>query len=561
MTQTVQVHRFGAFELDLRARELRKRGVRIKLQDKPLQILALLLENPGSVVTREELRKHLWPAATFVDFDHGVNTAVNKLREALGESAENPKFIETLSRHGYRFIAGTPVSDRVRLAVLPLDNLSGDPGEEPFVDGMTEELITQLAGFDPSRLGVIARTSIMRYKQTTKGIDEISRELGVEYLVEGSARRESGRVRICAQLIQARDQTHIWAQSYEYESRGILALQSEVACAIASRIRIEISPRRGRSSAGSAWASPEACELYLKGRYHLNRANPEDLDKAVTYFRDVLRLEPHYAPAYTGIADAYMFFGLHLGTPRDWVVQARDAAVRALELDPDLAVAHCALAFFKILHEWDWAGAEAEAKRALELEPGAGGPHRTYGILLSLLGRHAEAVAEARLDRELDPLSSTANYYLGFALYMARRYDEAIRQLREVLDLDPSYFAAHIGLGHIYAAQARYAEALAEFAQVGSRPEFIAWIHALAGRPEEARLSIAQSLKQAGRSRVVLSVVYALLGVMDEAFASLEQAFEERDSSLTVLKAIPSVDPLRADPRFADFLGRMNFPE
>lgn len=572
-TQSAPILRFGAFELDLRAGELRKRGLRIKLQEKPLQILALLLEHPGEVVTREQLRQHLWAAATFVDFDHSVNSAVNKLREALGDSAENPRFIETLPRHGYRFIATLPEPSRentaqpktppekVRLAVLPLENLSGDPAQEPFVDGMTEELITQLASLHPARLGVIARTSIMRYKQTRKSIDEIGRELAVEYVVEGSVRRADGRVRISAQLIQVSDQTHIWAQSYEHELAGILVIQAEVARSIASQIQIELSPAQRRRAAGGPPARPETYELYLKGRYYLNRANPHDHEKALEYFHQAVNEDPQYAAAYAGIADTYVFFGFHRGLPGEWAVQARNAATKALELDPDLAGAHISLAIIKTLRDWDWSGAEAECWRAIDLDPGASEPHRTYGFLLSLLGRHAQAIAEARQGRELDPLSPGANYYLASVLYAARRYDEAIAQLRKVLELDPNFFAAHVGLGHLYAAQARYGEALAEFAHAGERPEFMAWVHALAGRKAEAREFLARALETAGTSRVISSVVYALLGEKDKAYECLEQAYAQRDSIIIFSRTLPPFDPLRSDPRFQHLLRRMKFPE
>jgi TolB-like protein/Tfp pilus assembly protein PilF len=570
--RSAPILRFGAFELDLRAGELRKRGLRIKLQEKPLQILALLLECPGEVVTREQLRQHLWAAATFVDFDHSVNSAVNKLREALGDSAENPRFIETLPRHGYRFIATLPARsgedtaqpkappEKVRLAVLPLENLSGDPAEEPFVDGMTEELITQLANLHPARLGVIARTSTMRYKQTRKGIDEIGRELAVEYVVEGSVRRADSRVRISAQLIQVRDQTHLWAQSYEHELGGILAIQSEVACAIATRIQIELVPAQPRQPIRTPHARPETYELYLKGRYYLNRANPQDHEKALEYFQQAVDEDPHYAAAYAGIADTYVFFGFHRGLQSEWALKARNAAAKALELDPDLAGAYISLAIIKTLHDWDWAGAEEECRRAIELDPGASEPHRTYGFLLSLLGRHDQAIAEASQGRELDPLSPNANYYLASALYAARRYDEAIAQLRKVLEVEPNFFAAHVGLGHLYAAQARYEEASAEFAQAGERPEFMAWVHALAGRKTEAREILARALESAETSRVVLSVVYALLGEKDKAFECLEQAYVERDSIIIFSRTFPTFDPLRSDPRFQDLLRRMKFP-
>jgi TolB-like protein/Tfp pilus assembly protein PilF len=574
VSQAAGILRFGVFELDLRAGELRKRGLKVKLQEKPLQILALLLEHPGEVVTREELRRRLWAADTFVDFDHSVNTAVNKLREALGDSAKNPRFIETLPRHGYRFIAtllgpsresvAQPKvrPEKVRLAVLPLDNLSADPGEEHFVDGMTEELITELGGLQPARLGVIARTSTMKYKQTKKGIDEIGRELGVDYVVEGSVRRADGRVRISAQLIQVSDQTHLWAQSYERELSGILAVQSEVARAIATRIQIELAPAPRGRLASSLPTTPQAYELYLKGRYYLNRANPHDHEKALAYFQQAVEEDPLYAAAYAGIADTYVFLAFYLGLPRESALKARNAATKALELDPDLAGAHTSLAAIKAFNDWDWAGAEAEFTRAIELDPGASEPHRIYGEFLALFGRHEQAIAEARQARELDPLSSNANYDLAFALYMARRYDEAVAQLQKVLELDPKFLPAHAGLGHVYAAQSRYAEALAELAKAGVRPELTACVHALAGREGKARKGLAEALasKGAGTSTVTFSVTYFLLGEKDKAFECLEQGYQKRDWLMICLRTFPPFDPLRSDPRFQNLLRRMKFP-
>jgi tetratricopeptide (TPR) repeat protein len=336
-----------------------------------------------------------------------------------------------------------------------------------------------------------------------------------------------------------------------------------VARAIAARIQIQLAPApRGRLG-GTRPTTPEAYELYLKGRYYLNRANPHDHEKALEYFQQAVEEDPLYAVAYAGIADTYVFLAFYRGLPRERALTARNAATKALELDPELAGAHTSLATIQALNDWDWAGAEADCRRAIELEPGASEPHRTYGWLLSLLGRHDQAIAEARQGRELDPLSSNANYDLAFALYMARRYDEAIAQLLKVLELDPKFFRARIGLGHIYAAQSRYAEALTELAKAGVRPELTAWVHALAGKEAKARRVLARALrrKSAGTSRVILSATYALLGERDEAFKCLEQAYEERDWVLIFLRTFPPFDPLRSDPRFQDLVRRMKFPE
>jgi TolB-like protein/Flp pilus assembly protein TadD len=568
-----RLFRFGVFEFDPRLGELRKRGTAVKIQDKPLQILALLLKRPGDMVTRDELRQKLWQADTFVDFDHGVNTAINKLREALGDSAENPKYIQTVPRRGYRFIApvqktgrapavdAASATNKLMLAVLPLVNLTGNDEEEYFVDGMTEELIAQLAGLHPARLGVIARTSMMRYKTSMKSIEEIARELGVEYIVEGSVRRADGRVRITAQLIQASDQTHIWAQSYEREMSGILTLQSEVARIIAMRVQVQLTPA---PAATIRPVAPKAYELYLKGRYYLNRANPQDHVKALAHFQQAAEEDPLYAPAYAGIADTFVFQAFYQGLPRELALKARNAAHRAIELDPDLADAHTSLAIIKALNDWDWAGADACFQRAIDLEPGSSDVHRVYSEFLSLMGRCEQALVEAGHARELDPLSSNANYDLAFALFMARQYDEAIEQVQKVLDLDPNCFPAHVGLAHIYALQSRYDEALAEFAQVGIGPELVAWIHALAGRNEPARKALSEALaakEDPGMSPVKLSLVYFLLGEKEEAFRYMEQGYEQRDWLMICLRAFPPFDLMRSDSRFVDFCSRMGLPE
>lgn len=570
-----RLFRFGTFELDVQARELHKCGLKIKLQVKPLQILTLLLEHPGEVVTREQLRQRLWATDTFVDFDHGLNAAVNKLRQALGDSADDPRFIETLPRHGYRFIAplsgpsqeavahSEQPSEKVRLAVLPLENMTGDPAEDFFVDGMTEELITQLAGLHPARLGVIARTSTMRYKATKKSAEEIGRELGVEYIVEGSVRRAGGRVRISAQLVEACDETNLWAESYEEDTSSILALQNEVARAIARRIQVQLATAlRGRMAATRAVA-PHAYELYLKGRYYLNRANPHDHEKALEYFQQAAAEDPLYAPAYAGIADTYVFRALYDGLPRELALKAGRAAHQALELDPDLAGAHTSLAMIGALNEWNWAGAEAGFQRAIVLEPGSSDAHRIYGEFLSLMGRCEEALVEARHARELDPLSKNATFDLAFALYIARQYEAAIEQLRRVLELDPKFVPAHAGLAHIYAAQSRYEEALAQSFQAGARPELVAWIHALAGRKEQARRTLDEALEArgSGMSAVALSVVYYLLGEKEQAFRCLEQGYEQHDWLMICLSAVPSLDPLRSDPRFSSLCRRVGLPE
>jgi TolB-like protein/Tfp pilus assembly protein PilF len=576
--------RFSIFELDLRAGELRRSGMKVKLQEQPFRILAMLLERPGEVVTREELQVRLWPGKTYGDFEHSINIAVKRLREALGDSVENPRFVETLPRHGYRFIA--PLSgpsgqtltqpnvlpEKATLAILPLENLSGDPAEEYFVDGMTEELITQLGGMCPERLGVIARTTAMKYKQVRKGVDEIGRELGVDYILEGSVRREADRVRVSAQLIQVRDQAHLWAASYDRELSGVLALQSEVARAIANEIQIKLTPQQDARLASAKPVSPEAYEAYLKGRYYWNRRTPKDLKKAIQYFREATTLSPHYGPAYGGMSDAYAFLPAVSGgimtlpvagaSPKEVYSLAREAALRALEIDDTLAEAHTSLGAVKAYFDWDWSGAEAEFQRGIELNPHSSEAHRQYGCYLSAVGRRGQAIAEAELARELDPLSLNANNDLGLAYCFARLHDRAIERLRKTLELDPKFFRSHLFLAASYMAKRMYEEALAELQEARAAPEVMAIGLAMAGRKAQAQKALATATRTRGSNLncVFVAIAREALDERESAFEWLEKAYHDRQWHMTWLKTFPPLDPLRADARFQDLLRRMNFP-
>jgi TolB-like protein/DNA-binding winged helix-turn-helix (wHTH) protein len=427
--QSHQLVRFGAFELDLRAGELRKQGLKVKLQERPLQILALLLENPGELVTREELRRHLWAADTFVDFDHSVNTAINKLRDALGDSAENPRFIETLPRHGYRFIGavdsgaevrngresamppvrrerrrwlavgavaaivvfgalfalnvgglrgrllssvgashGVPLPKIESIAVLPFENLSGDPQQEYFADGMTEELITELGKIGGLR--VISRTSVMRYKGTKKPLPEIGRELNVDAIVEGTVRNSGGRVRITTNLLYAPTDRHLWAATYERDLRDVLSLQDEVARAVAGQIRIKVTPQENARLAATRPINPEAHRLCLLGRFYWNKRNEEGLKKANEQFQRAIEVDPTYAPAYAGLADSYLQLANNgLRPPNETMPKAKAAAQKALEIDPSLAQAHTSLAEVYKDYDWNWAASERDFQRAIQLNP------------------------------------------------------------------------------------------------------------------------------------------------------------------------------------------------
>lgn len=619
--------RFDIFQVDLRSGELRKQGRRIKLQEQPFRLLVLLLERPGEVVTREELRKQLWLADTFVDFDHGLNIAINKLREALGDSAENPRFIETLPRRGYRFllpveeevipasplrkvspvtgsrwpvrpayVAGAVVavallvavfsklhlsggrgrqpggSAEVRiesLAVLPLENLSGDPAQDYFADGMTDELITDLA--QVGTLRVISRSSVMRYKGARKPLSEIARELNVDAVVEGSVARSGNRVRVRAQLIRAADDQHLWAESFERALDDVLALQSEVAFAIARQIQVKLTPREPGRRTKVGPVNPGAYEAYLKGRYFWNKRDEAGLQEGVEHFQQAIVLDPSYAAAYSGLADSYTTLGYfsHLASQESFP-QAKAAAAKALELDPALAEPHASLAYARLYYDWDWAGAEREFQQAIALNPNYATAHHWYSVYLTAMGRREEAMAEIRRAQQLDPLSLIIRTDIGFQLYYARQYDEAIEHLRGTLEMNPNFPLAHLWLGRAYQQKQMYAEAIAEFRQAANVlrdwPVTIAaigFVQGKAGSRAQARKTLEQ-LKRLSRKRYVtaygIALVYAGLGDTSRAFAWLNKAVEERTHWLVWLKLDPRWDDLRADPRFPQLLRRVGLP-
>ena len=568
--------RFGTFEVDLRTGEVRKAGLKIRLQAQPFQVLARLLEHPGEMVTREELQKKLWSTDTFVDFDHGVNTAITKIRQALGDSAENPRFVETVARHGYRFIAPVEAVGAVRepplqiqsIAVLPLENLSRDPEQEYFADGMTEALITDLGKI--SALRVISRTSVMRYKGTKKPLPEIGRELNVDGIIEGSVVRSGDRIRITANLLHAPTDRHLWAETYERNLRDVLALQREVAQAIANEIKIKLTPQEQARLARARSVNPEAHEAYLKGRYYWNLRTEEGLKKGIEYFQQAIEKDPGYALAYAGLADSYVVLGeWALMAPWEAFPRAKAAAFKALEMDETLAEAHAPLGTARANYDWDWVGAEKEFKRAIELNPGYATAHNFYAQYLSAMGRHKEAIAEIKRAQELDPLSLQINATGGLVFFFARRYDEAIAECRRTLELNAGFYPAHLYLGLAYEQQKLYAQAISEYQKAVALEEgnpacsgYLARAYAAVGRRTEA-LKIISQVRELAKRRYVspyrIALIYTALGDADQAFAWLEKAYQER-SKLDSLNVDPRNDRLRSDPRFQDLLRRMNFP-
>ena len=571
--------RFGNFEVDLRSGELRRQGLKVKLQEQPFQILVMLVERPGEVVTREEVQKRLWPANTFVDFDSGLNRAMNRLREALGDSADRPRFVETLPGRGYRFIAPVERSGvdfgvmpgeppRIEsLAVLPLENLSGDPAQDYFADGMTDELITEIAKI--ASLRVISRTSIVRYKGARKSLSVIARELGVDAILEGTVLHSGLRVRITAQLIRARDDRHLWAEKYERILGDILILQSEVARAIVGQLQIKLTPQEHRRLSHAHSVVPEAYEAYLQGIFFRNKWTEEGLFKSIALFTEANRLDSTYARGYAGLSLSYCALGILGSLPAAEVYpKARAAAVKGLELDETVAEAHISLADVKKAFDWDWAAAQTEYKRALELNPSDAMAHAWYADWLSKQGRYREAVAEAGRARELDPVSVDRNSFLGLILYRSRRYQEALVACRKALELDPYYPVGHWFLGLIHLQSGELAEAVAELNKAVSLSDaplyraLLGHAYGLSGDRVKA-LSILDDLTAISRRRHVspidIAVVYTGIGDRNSAFEWLEKAYQERTMRIQELPD-PIFDSLRLDARFTDLMRRIGLP-
>jgi TolB-like protein/DNA-binding winged helix-turn-helix (wHTH) protein/Flp pilus assembly protein TadD len=629
--------RFGVFEVDLRAGEVRKHGLQVRLQEQPFQVLAMLLEHPGEVVTREELQKKLWPADTFVDFDHGLNKAINKIRDALGDSAESPRFVETVARRGYRFLAevravdatpargleppieapsqakhGGPANVSVAaashkrvsgsltwgiiilvllllistvwtfrsrnrtsppirsLAVLPLESLSGDASQDYFADGMTDELITDLSQI--SALRVISRTSVMPYKGVRKPLAQIARELKVDAVVEGTVLRSGNQVRITAQLIQAPADRHLWAHDYEGDLRDTLALQNQVARAIAENIRVSLNPQEDAALKNNKAVNPEAYVSYLKGRYFWNKRTADGLKAAVAYFNQAVEEDPNYAQAYSGLADSYALLGdwqYAVMTPREALPKAKAAAVKALELDNGLGEAHNSLAFCLDGFDWDFESAEKEFRRAIELNPGYATARHWYAWHLALVGRNDEAIAEMRKAQSLDPLSLIINADLAELLVIAHSYDESIEQSRKTIEMDANFGLAHNQLAQAYLQKQMYAEAIEELRKAiqlsGDSPTCtanLARAYAAEGKRDEA-LKLLSALKKGSNpvySRATeIAVVYAALGDKGQAMTWLEKGYEERFNPGVLLR--PGFDSLRSDPRFQDLQRRIGLKQ
>lgn len=635
--------RFGDdFELDPRSQRLCRAGRVLKLERIPTEILLLLIEKNGELVTRDQIIERVWGEGVFLDTDNSINGAIRKIRQVLKDDPESPRFVQTVTGRGYRFIAavvhlaapdredasvvraaapdsspnaareprpgrkvatwqlvsligivvvliaglgtylynlrsrapvqGTPV--RSMLAVLPFENLTGDPEQEYFSDGLTEEMISQLGNLDPAHLGVIARTSVMHYKHTGEALDRIGKELGVQYALEGSVRRDSNKVRITAQLIQIKDQSHIWARQYDRDLSNLLALQAEIAQEIAGEIQLTLGDHRRIDTARQSSLSPqgyEAYDLYLKGRFFWNKRTGQGFQQAIEYFQQAIAKDPNCARAYTGLADSYALLGGYSTTPQtESMPKARAAALKALELDPELAEAHTSLALITENFDFDWETAEKEYGRAIELNPNYATAHHWYAEFLSLQGRFTEALAESERARELDPLALIIAADQGVILFYARQYDASIAQFRAVKEMEPAFPRAHMVLAP-YIEKHQFADALAELEQWEAPGGKSAWtwawrafIYGRSGQNAQARQALAQVKQFYDRGQSSPDpMLWALIAVgdRDEAFAWFEKAYADHSNVLTSLKVNPGFDGLRSDPRFQNLMRRVRLAQ
>ena len=623
------------FELDCVAGQLRRSGRILKVERIPVEVLLFLVQQRGEVVSREQIAEKVWGKGVHLDTDNSINGAIRKIRQVLKDDSEAPRFIQTVTGKGYRFIAPVVVPDpkpeaaaaapgtlmpeqpavwfrggrvrglgisiiatafvllagwgvyarwfefqtrplglggRTMLAVLPFENLTGDAGQEYFSDGMTEEMITQLGGSDPEHMGVIARTSVMHYKHSQEPLSQIARELGVQYVLEGSVRRDPDTVRITAQLIRMGDQTHLWARDFDRDPKDLLMVQSEIATEISGEIRTALGDHKPIAPIVQPALSPqgyEAYNLYLKGLYFWNKRTGEGFQEAISYFQQATAKDPSYARAYAGLADVYALMGGYSGAlTAQSMSQARAAALRALQLDDNLPEAHAALALIVQNHDYDWQTAEKEFKRAIELNPNYATGHQWFAEHLAWRGRFEEALRESERARQLDPLSLIIASDNAAILLYARQYDRAIAQFNAVREMDPNFprglliYAAYLHKGMFAEAQTVVENKFA--ANSPWQLANLAYIYGRTGKRAPAERELRELLDINGRQPVdpmVIVLAYIGMGDNDQAIAWLEKGYAAHSNGLTSIKVDPLYDPLRGDPRFQDLLRRVGLAQ
>lgn len=620
---------FGRFELNLETGELRNSGSKIRLQGQSLQILLCLLEEPGRLWSREELRSRLWPNGTYVEFDHSLNVAVSRLRERLGDSSEKPRYVETVASVGYRFVAPvesveeTPsptvnesalplpvIAPHVRnsklikvyvavgcalllgalvwlawnrtgthpaaaeeplirsVAVLPLTEIGAGATDEYFADGMTEELITELASM--SSLRVISRTSVMQFKKSLRPIPQIGHELAVDAVIEGTVRRSGDRVRITVKLVRTSPERLIWADAYEGDIQDVLKLQRDIAQDIARNVQTSLARQQRPPAVPYKRVDPETHEDYLRGRYFLAKRTTQSMKTAADYFQRTIQRDPQYAPAYAALASTYDMLGSYeVIPPANAFLPAVEFANKAIELDGSLSEAYTARAIAACYFELNWVAADRDFQRAIALDPSSALAHHWYGEFFSSVGKAERAIAEVKIARELDPLSLPLLSTLGRMYREAHRYDDAIQQCTQTLILDPGFSMGHWCLGQAYLANHQYTQATSELRranELGTTPLVVCdlgCVYAASGKKAEAR-AILHSLESKSElnyvSPYLIASIYSQLGEKGEAFKWLAKAFDRRDG-ISYLVPDPMMDPLRSDPRFAHLIQRLHLPK
>jgi TolB-like protein/DNA-binding winged helix-turn-helix (wHTH) protein len=631
---------FGAFELDLSTGELQTIETadpndKVLLREQVFQVLRMLLEREGRIVTREEIKSRLWPNDTVVDFDHSINATIKTLRRALGDSADSPRYIETLARRGYRLmlpiqylestpetaskkdterrdqpavavnentatvqenvqrqlkphwwkaavvlvsvvvLAGSgyiswrhfrpaPLSRRIMLAVLPFENLTGDPNKEYLADGLTEEMISQLGRLNPEQLGVIARTSVMGYKHKDERLDQIGRDLSVQYVLENSLRESGDHVRLTAQLIQVKDQTHLWSQDYDFQAKDILNIEDDVANAVVQQIRLRLTSKQQAELAQSRPVNPEAFDAYLQGYYFFKRNTDKDTEMAAKYYERATQLDPSYALAWVGLSRARTrLANVGLIPAEEGHRRAREAVGRALALNPNLAEAHAQMGRIKQQVDFDWAGADASFQRAIALEPGDPGIVRLAASSAAMLGRFDKAL-QLRRAVDLDPLNAESMESLGEEEFWTGQLDEAARDIKRGLELSPDAWPGPMLLSQIYVMQGRPQDALPEI-QLIRYDAYRVWLYAIAyhalGREKESDAALRELVaKYHTGNAYQIAEVYAFRNQSDEAFEWLERAYAQRDDGLIGTKVDPLLKNLHFDPRFDMLLRKLNLP-
>jgi TolB-like protein/DNA-binding winged helix-turn-helix (wHTH) protein/Tfp pilus assembly protein PilF len=635
--------RFGDFEANLRTRRLSRCGEAVRLQEKPFQVLAALLENAGNVVTREEIRARVWPDDDYLDFDANLNTALNKLRRALGDLRDQPAFIRTIPRTGYLFIApitllpeeagreetpeassaaapnpacrkpsteisappphhghavpwtfagfgalllvlgalalrfgwphpswaSRPTSGRAVLLVLPFDSPGGDSGDSDFAGGLSDVLITRLSAVNPGALSVIARTTAAQYRNAHKTAEQIGHELTVDYLLEGTVRRDAKRARVFLWLVRTRDQVPVWAGTYDRGPQNALSAEDEISSHVAAVLGAKFFAASATAAVQPAPANPEAREDYLKGRYFWNRLAAHDLQKALTLYQSAIRKDPSYAEAYAGVAETFAVLAdWTLRPPAETLPAAREEAQTALQHDSALSEAHAVLGLVAWQFDHDWSGADAEFAQALQLSPSDATAHQWRGEYLAALARFSEANREMETARQLDPLSRFITTDQGYTFYLARDYPRADAAFRRALELDPDFYGAHIYLAWTHMQQLQGKEAAAEFTRLleftHSAPNVLDSFRQAAATGDTQAINRWILQRQLKRRETMYSsawriaTCYAALGEKDSAFRWMEKAIEEHDPEMARLRVDPMMDPLRSDPRFQDFLARLN---